>query len=107
MLDDADDDITEPIESLLQESEGDALAGAGVAGDHHVAAVGDAEFDTAQERVKGRRDVDRLDRHVGTERMELQSIGLQQGSSHCSPSLMSRVVTFLALSSSVAMGFGM
>jgi hypothetical protein len=48
MLDGADDDVGQGAEPLGEQAQGDALAGARVAGEHGEAAVGDAELDAPE-----------------------------------------------------------
>ncbi len=53
MLDGADQNIRQGAEALGEHAEGDAFAGAGIAGDHGESAVGDSELDAADEAVDG------------------------------------------------------
>jgi hypothetical protein len=53
VLDGTDDEIAHGCEAGVEQAESHAFSGAWVAGDHDVAAVGDAELDAAQERVDG------------------------------------------------------
>jgi hypothetical protein len=80
MLDVADDQVGPGLETLAEQAEGDALAGARVAGDHDVSTVGDAEFDTSQEGIDGRTGMEGLDGHVRAKGIELEAVeGLQLG----------------------------
>ncbi len=72
MLDGADHDVTQRLQALREQTEDDALAGAGVSADHDVATIGDAELDAAQEGVDRGRGVERFDRHVRAERVEFR-----------------------------------
>ena len=47
MIDGADDDVTQGLEPFAEQSERDALSGAGIAADHDVFAVSDSELDAA------------------------------------------------------------
>lgn len=58
MLDGADHDMGDGAKSVGEQPQSDGLAGAGVAGEHGEAAVGDAELDAAEEGVDGRRSVE-------------------------------------------------
>ena len=78
VLDGADDDVGQGAEPLGEQAQDDALAGAGVAGDHGEAAVGDAELDAAEEGVDGGRDVERLGGDVGAEGVVLQAVERQK-----------------------------
>ena len=102
MLDDADDDIADVVEPLLQEPKGDALSGAGLAGDHDVAAVSDAELDPPQEGIEGRRDLEGFDGDVRAEWVELQAVGLQKRSAHVSLSLLLMLGSLLSPLSSLS-----
>src|SRR5665213_14125 len=78
MLDGADDDVAHRLEPFAEQAQGDALAGARIARDHDVAAVGDAELDAAEKGVDGGRGVQGLDGDVGAEGVEFQAVqGLQ------------------------------
>jgi hypothetical protein len=78
VLDGPDDDIAHGLETFVQEAQGDALAGAGIACDHDVAAVGDAVLDAPEECVEGGGGEEGLDGDVGAERVEFQAVeGLQ------------------------------
>lgn len=48
----ADGDVRQLLQALAEKAQRDALARAGVAGDHDEAAIGDADFHTAYERVE-------------------------------------------------------
>src|SRR5690606_18597040 len=74
MLEGPDEDIGQGAEALGKQAQRDALSGARLAGDHREAAVGDTELDAAEEAVDQGRGVERLDRDVGTEGIELESI---------------------------------
>ena len=78
MLDGADDDVGQGAEALGEQAQGDALAGAGVAGEHGEAAVGDAELDAAEEAVDGGRGEERLGGDVGAEGVKLQAVEREQ-----------------------------
>jgi hypothetical protein len=80
MFDVTDDEVSARLQALVEQPEGDALAGAWIAGDHDVATVGDAELDTAEEGIDGRAGVKGFDRHVRAKGIELESVqGLQLG----------------------------
>jgi hypothetical protein len=53
VLDGADEDVGQRAQALGEQSQGDAFASAGIAGEHGEAAVGDAELDAADEAVDG------------------------------------------------------
>ena len=78
MLDGADEDIGQRAQALGEQTQGDALSGAGVAGEHGEAAVGDAELDATDEAVDGGGGEEGFGRNVGAERMELQSVEREQ-----------------------------
>ena len=74
VLDGADGDVRQLSQALAEQAQGDALAGAWVAGDHDEAAVGDADLDAPNEGVDLGRDVQRVEGHVGPERVELETV---------------------------------
>ena len=74
MLDGADDDVAERVETFGKQPQCDALPGAGIAGDHHVTAVCDAELDAPQKGVDGRAAVEGFDGYVGAEGIELDAV---------------------------------
>ena len=51
MLDGADQDVGQNAKMLGEQSQGDAFAGARIAGKHAEAAIGDAELDTSNDAV--------------------------------------------------------
>ena len=73
VLDGADDDVGQGAEPLGEQAQGDALSGAGVAGEHGEAAVGDAELDAAEEAVDGGRGEEGVGGDVGAEGVETSS----------------------------------
>jgi hypothetical protein len=78
VLDAADEDVGQRAEAIGEEAERDALAGAGIAGEHREPAVGDPELDAAEVAVdRGRREK-RIDRNVGAKRMELEAVQGQE-----------------------------
>ncbi len=74
MLDGADQNIGQGAEALGEHAEGDAFAGAWIAGDHGEAAVGDSELDASDEAVDGGGGEECIGRHVGTKGMKLESV---------------------------------
>ena len=78
VLDGADEDVGQRAKPLGEQSQGDALAGAGIAGEHGEAAVGDAELDAPEEAVDGGRGEERVDGDVGSEGMELEAVEGEQ-----------------------------
>ena len=78
VLDGADEDIGQRAKSLGEQTQGDALSGAGVAGEHGEAAVGDTELDAPNEAVDGGCGEERVVRDVGAEGVELQSVEREQ-----------------------------
>src|SRR5260221_10503843 len=72
--DDADLDVGLGAEPLRENAQRDRLAGAGRAGDEGEAALADELLDAPAERLDASADVERLDRHVGSERVPLEAI---------------------------------
>src|SRR5271166_6365202 len=70
----ADLDIALTAEPLRENAQRDRLAGAGRAGDEGEAAFADELLDPPAERLDAPADVERLDRHVGRERVPLEAI---------------------------------
>ena len=78
VLDGADEDVGQGAKALGEQAQGDALAGARIAGEHGEAAVGDAELDAPDEAVDGGRGEERLVGNVGAEGVELQAVEREQ-----------------------------
>src|SRR5580692_11358102 len=78
MLDGADEDIGQSAKALGEQAQGDALSGAGIAGEHSEAAVGDAELDASDEAVDGGGGEESFGRNVRAEGMKLQSVEREQ-----------------------------
>ena len=74
----ADLDVALLREPLGENAQGDRLAGAGSAGDEGEAAFADQLLDAPAERLDARRDMERLDRHVGRERVPLEAVEREQ-----------------------------
>ena len=72
--DDADHDVALSAEPLRENTQRDRLASAGRAGDEGEAALADELLDAPAERLDASADVERLDRHVGSERVPLEAI---------------------------------
>ena len=75
--DDADSDVALRAEALGENAQRDGLPGAGGAGDEGEAAFADELLDAPAERLDAARHVQRLDRHVGCERVPLQAVESQ------------------------------
>jgi hypothetical protein len=71
---DADLDIALSAEPLGENAQRHRLAGAGRAGDEGEAAFADELLDGPAERLDASAEVERLDRHVGSERVPLEAI---------------------------------
>src|SRR5260370_31457053 len=69
---DADLDVALSAEPLGENAQCDRFAGAGRAGDEGEAALADELLDAPAERLDASADVERLDRHVGSERGPLE-----------------------------------
>jgi len=74
MLGDAAKDVWNALEVMGEEPEGDAFAGARVAGNQDEAAVLDAGTDAANKGIDGRRSVQSLDGYVGAEGVEFEAV---------------------------------
>jgi hypothetical protein len=89
MLDGADHDVGQGAEPRGEQAQRDALARAGIAGEHGKAAMGQTELDTTKEGVDGRRNIEGLGGHVGAERGVLQAIERQEATGHAPASSVS------------------
>jgi hypothetical protein len=74
----ADLDVTLLREPLGEKAQSDRLAGAGSAGDEGEAAFANQLLDTPAERLDAPRDMQRLHRHVGSERVPFEAIEREQ-----------------------------
>ena len=78
MLDGAHQDIGEGAQPLGEQTQGNALAGTGVAGQHGEATVRDAQLDASDEAIDGGGGEESFVRHVGTKGVEFQSVEREQ-----------------------------
>ena len=79
MIDRADRDVGQSRETLGQQAQGDALAGARIAVDHREAAFADlGVLDAPAEVLDPRRHIDRLGRQFGREGIPLQPVQGEQ-----------------------------
>jgi hypothetical protein len=71
MIDGADDDVTQPAQSFGEKAQGDALAAARLAGDHHKSAVPHGPLDAPAKGFHRGHHVERFDRDFRTEGVKL------------------------------------
>jgi hypothetical protein len=74
MFDGADDDVAKSGEALTEQAQRHAFSRAGIACDHDIATVGDAELDTAEEGVDRGCGVQGLDGNVGAKGVEFEAV---------------------------------
>src|SRR5205807_5052655 len=75
---DADLDVTLRAEPLGEDAQRNRLAGAGCAGDEGKAALANQLLDAPAERLDAPRDMQRLNRYVGCERVPLEAVEGEQ-----------------------------
>src|SRR5260221_13218194 len=78
MLERSSGDVGQLSQSLGEEAQGDALSGAGIAGEQGEAAVGNAELDAPKIAVDSGRSEESIGGDIGSEGMEFQAVEREQ-----------------------------